>query len=410
MTHEDEIRFLVSKFNFFAGTRYRHSLECTSSAIEKVITADGYNRHEFLTFMQQRTIDGDKELYRVCDDYLASLRAPQEQPTTAATPAPAMTADTALNFLGDVVLKMLSSMKLDEIKDRVSADLRNDVRQYIADTYGTIQRKVELQVGERKVEFKGVLHSKFDTVLNFVNANEPVFLAGPAGSGKNVLCQQVAKTLGLPFYFSNAVTQEYKLTGFTDANGTFHETQFYKAFKDGGLFMLDEMDASIPEVLIILNAAIANRYFDFPAPIGYVEANPNFRVIAAGNTFGSGADCDYVGRSQLDAASLDRFAIVRIDYDSRIEEACAQGDEDLLSFCRAFRRATQKAGIRAIVSYRAISRMATLRNCMPVDELLDTCLVKSLELDDMEIIKNDVANCGKYTEGFLKLIKTRKAA
>ena len=117
-----------------------------------------------------------------------------------------------------------------------------------------------------------------------------MFLAGPAGSGKNVICKQIAKALDLDFYFSNAVTQEYKLTGFTDANGTYHESQFYKAFRNGGLFMLDEMDASIPEVLIILNAAIANRYFDFPAPIGYVEAHPDFRVVAAGNTFGNGAD------------------------------------------------------------------------------------------------------------------------
>lgn len=69
--------------------------------------------------------------------------------------------------------------------------------------------------------------------------------------------------MGLDFYFTNAVSQEYKLTGFIDANGKYQETQFYKAFTQGGLFFLDEMDASIPEVLVILNAAIANRYFDF---------------------------------------------------------------------------------------------------------------------------------------------------
>lgn len=76
-----------------------------------------------------------------------------------------------------------------------------------------------------------------------------------------VICQQVAEALGLDFYFTNAVTQEYKLTGFIDANGNYQETQFYKAFTKGGLFFLDEMDASIPETLIILNAAIANRYY-----------------------------------------------------------------------------------------------------------------------------------------------------
>ena len=91
--------------------------------------------------------------------------------------------------------------------------------------------------------------------------------------------KQVAKALGLDFYFTNAVTQEYKITGFTDANGRYQETQFYKAFKNGGLFMLDEMDASIPEVLVILNAAIANGYFDFPAPIGFVEAHRTLELL-----------------------------------------------------------------------------------------------------------------------------------
>lgn len=45
----------------------------------------------------------------------------------------------------------------------------------------------------------------------------------------------------------------------------------------------------IPEVLVILNAAIANRYFDFPT--GKVTAHKNFRLIAAGNTTGTGSEC-----------------------------------------------------------------------------------------------------------------------
>ena len=79
------------------------------------------------------------------------------------------------------------------------------------------------------------------------------------------------------------------------------------------------MDASVPETLIILNAAIANRYFDFPT--GRVRANPKFRVIAAGNTLGTGADINYTGRYSLDRASLDRFALVQIDYSREIENA-----------------------------------------------------------------------------------------
>ncbi len=97
-----------------------------------------------------------------------------------------------------------------------------------------------------------------------MNLNIPIFPIWPSRLRKNVICKQVAESLGLEFYFTNAVTQEYKLTGFIDANGRYHETQFYKAFVNGGVFMLDEIDASSPEVLVILNAAIANKYFDFP--------------------------------------------------------------------------------------------------------------------------------------------------
>ena len=46
-----------------------------------------------------------------------------------------------------------------------------------------------------------------------INLDIPVFLTGPAGVGKNVICKQVAEALGLDFYFSNAISQEYKVTG-----------------------------------------------------------------------------------------------------------------------------------------------------------------------------------------------------
>lgn len=310
---------------------------------------------------------------------------------------------SAMLVLQGAVQAMTEKVGVDAIRDKAY----EMVDEYIRDQYGPIRRTTELKLNGVKRELEGVTHKKFDTILSFVYANEPVFLTGRAGTGKNYLCKQVAKALDLDFYFSNAVTQEYKITGFTDANGVYQESQFYKAFKNGGLFMLDEMDASIPEVLVILNAAIANRYFDFPAPIGYVEAHEDFRVVAAGNTFGLGADFNYVGRNQLDAASLDRFALVEIDYDERIEEACAGGDEDWLRFCRAFRDATEKAGIRTVVSYRAISRGHEMSEMLSKVELLKTCLVKSLSANDLKNLEDDVLRnrCGAYSEAYKELVR-----
>lgn len=411
---EQKIKMVVSYFNAIAGTRCAPDREQNikwGSRILEVEEDAMVIRQEMKKWISEDDANRAKGFVGFAKHFIYELeREPkaQEPQPQVEVPQKPVTIESSADFLGKVVVELLAKTKAEEIKEAVIENAMNEVKSFIAKEYGPIQRKVTLDLGGEKVPVEGVVHEKFDTILKFVKANEPVFLTGAAGTGKNFLCQQVAKALGLDFYFSNAVTQEYKITGFTDAMGTFHESQFFKAFKYGGLFMLDEMDASIPEVLIILNAAIANRYFDFPAPIGYVAAHPDFRVVAAGNTFGNGADYDYVGRNQLDAASLDRFAMVRVDYDSRIEEAMACGNTELLNFCRAFRTAVNKAGIRTVVSYRAISRMAKLDASMKPAELIDTCLVKSLEVDDLNSIKDQLEGFGKYTEGFKKVISLRK--
>lgn len=301
--------------------------------------------------------------------------------------------------LEEIMLKVLAEQSVDKVIDMAKPMLES----HIKETFGVLPQihEIKTPTGTKKIE--GVVHEKFDKVLNLVNADIPVFLTGGAGTGKNVICKQIAKALDLEFYFTNAVTQEYKLTGFIDANGHFHETQFYKAFTEGGLFMLDEIDASIPEVLIILNAAIANRYFDFPT--GRVEANENFRLIAAGNTFGTGADMEYTGRYQLDAASLDRFALVEISYSPAIEDAIAQGDRELTSFIRAFRKATVKSGIKHLATYRSIERIKKLDGVMDLEEVLEICLLKNLDKDDLTILidsmRSDIPSSNRYYKSMI---------
>ena len=52
--------------------------------------------------------------------------------------------------------------------------------------------------------------------------------------------------------------------------------------------------------------------------------------------------------------------------------------------------------------------MAKLSACMTPAELLDACLIKSLDVDDMNAIENDVRGCGKYTDGFMAVLNSRK--
>ena len=237
---------------------------------------------------------------------------------------------------------------------------------------------------EAKTNNGYVVHKEYETIKACIENDIPVYLVGPAGSGKNHTLQQIATDLDLDFYFTNAVQQEFKITGFIDAGGIYHETEFYKAFKDGGLFFLDEMDASIPEVLVLLNAAIANRYFDFPN--GKIFAHPEFRIVAAGNTVGDGADEQYTGRLTLDQSSLDRFAVIEFDYDRNIEMALAKGNKELVDFINELREECKAIGIRATFSYRAIISVEKLEKALPLEKVMIIAVVKGMDKDTIRTI------------------------
>jgi hypothetical protein len=179
--------------------------------------------------------------------------------------------------------------------------------------------KIDLVTEARDVRFEGAMHREFPKLLAAVSQRVNVMMVGPAGSGKTTAAQKVAKALGLPFYFTGAINSEYKLTGFIDAQGRIVSTAFRKAFVEGGVFLFDEMDGSLPAATLAFNAATANRVYDFPD--GSFEAHPNFIALAACNTYGNGASRQYVGRNQLDAATLDRYATLDWNYDEALEAA-----------------------------------------------------------------------------------------
>lgn len=389
---------LINFINYTAKEQFTYSNKNCAKICETINVEDKGEFYAFKNFIKNyKDFNNERlDVIKICEDF-ETKKYEDIQKEKEAQINQEMSINSNLSTLEEAMAKVFIENKKDLIKEELTDKIFEQAKQKIEEEYGTIYKKVKLETEEKEIDFGDeVLHEKFDTILKFVKQNEPVFLVGEAGTGKNYICKQVAKALGLDFYFSNAVTQEYKLTGFTDAMGNYQESQFYKAFKNGGLFMLDEMDASIPEVLVILNAAIANRYFDFPAPIGYVEAHPDFRVVAAGNTMGFGASYTYVGRNQLDGASLDRFAMVDINYDINIETRCANNDIELVNFIREVRRVAKEKKIMLIVSCRAISRIAKMKDLIGVEEALKTCLFKTLNKDEIYQIFDNI-NC-KNTE------------
>lgn len=255
-------------------------------------------------------------------------------------------------------------------------------------------RPIEIAVGKApKITVKRSHHS-LPTVLQAVVAGVNPFLVGPAGSGKTTLAEQVAECLKLKFYMAARVTSEYKLVGFVDAQGRTIRTQFREAYEHGGVFLFDEVDASDPDALTAFNAALANGLGDFPD--GMVKKHKDFHAIAAGNTFGRGADRQYVGRNQLDAATLDRFSTFTIDYDEVLEHQLA-GDADWVRFVQAVRKAIEEEKVRHIVSPRAsIYGAKLLASGMAFKAVAEAVVWKGLPDDSLRRVITRTTNNG-YT-------------
>ena len=246
-------------------------------------------------------------------------------------------------------------------------------------------RKVQIVINDTvKHEVSGLFHKDFEKVLKLVNNDIPTMLVGPAGSGKNVCIKQIADALGLEMYYTNNVSNEFKITGFVDAGGVYHETEFYKAFKNGGVFFLDEIDSSDPSALIILNSAISNGYVTFPHE--KVERHPDFRCIAAANTWGNGRDSQYVGRNALDGASLDRFVSISFDYDESLEKELYP-NKNILEFVWEARKKAFENHIRHIFSTRTIKYAYEMEEAgFEIDTIIQSVFIKEMNADDINIL------------------------
>lgn len=267
----------------------------------------------------------------------------------SADPAAALTAALAA---------LMPSPGLDE--DRVRAIVREEI---------PAPPTIRVQIPDRPEVEIGRQHERFPLLLQTLAVGLNVLLVGPAGTGKTTAARKAAEALGLSFSCLSVGPQTSKsdLLGFIDAGGTYRESLFVQAYRDGGVFLLDEIDAGNAGVLTVLNAALAGDVMATPA--GMVQRSPRFLTVAGANTYGQGASRQYVGRNQLDAATLDRFAVLDWPVDEGLEAALVGlpapapvldlargGTMDAagwLARVRTVRAAVEKQQVRAVVSPRA---------------------------------------------------------
>jgi len=228
-------------------------------------------------------------------------------------------------------------------------------------------------------------------------------LVGPAGTGKTHASKSVSEALQVSFdaFSVSPMTSKADLFGYKDANGNYHSTALVRQFTFGGVCLGDELDAGNAGALTGINMATANGMM--ATPEGMKERHEDFIFIACANTYGQGANRQYVGRNQLDSATLDRFAFIDWGYDESIEameaglkksapafDILAGGEvtpEQWFERATKVRHAVDKLQIRHVVGRAVRNGIKLCQAGIGLDHLDSMLLWRGLAEDQVNMIK-----------------------
>lgn len=242
-------------------------------------------------------------------------------------------------------------------------------------------RPVQINIGEIKLPEISGQHERFPRMARWLNlrvksdkgeilSRTHCLLIGPAGTGKTTAAVAFARMMNLDLYAQPLTVDAFGVTGFISPNGEIIETEFSRAWKNGGVLLWDELSMSAKDAIGALNSALANGFIALPG-VGNVKAHPDFYFIAGDNS-DTGASALFSARELLDGATLDRF--IRLDWpvDLKLEQNLCNGYTDWLMAVRA---------IRAFITQRDIAHVgATSRAVIMGSQALQAGCFSRLEI------------------------------
>lgn len=213
---------------------------------------------------------------------------------------------------------------------------------------------------------------EFEQLKRVITLNRNLLIEGPVGVGKTFLVQQILGELKKKYERVDGDTRytEQKLTGWFDpptvlkkgyTRAAFIEGPLVSAMTQGKILFINELNRMPEAVQNILLPAMDERRITLPK-IGDIEAKPGFCVIATQNPK------EFTATHALSEALLDRFEMIRLEYQTKEEEVLILKQEvsskikssDLEKMVELIRSTRNHPGIKRGASIRAAIAIAKL--------------------------------------------------
>ncbi len=251
----------------------------------------------------------------------------------------------------------------------------------------TTPKRIEVSINGAAPVPVGVTHSSFPRLLAIVGAGvSNIMLVGPSGSGKTHAAHQLAQALSRPYHSVGACILPSDLLGFVDAGGTYHATEFVRAFEHGGVCILDEIDAYSERASLALNEALSNG--SMVAGGRRINRHPECVILAGANTWGQGATLEFTGRARMDAALLGRFPVKLAWHYCEQTEAALCGDPAIAVLVQGVRAKAQRLGLKIQITPRhTIAAAQLVRAGMTQAEALELTIFAGLTAAQMQQLK-----------------------
>lgn len=209
----------------------------------------------------------------------------------------------------------------------------------------------------------------------------PIYLYGYSGTGKTTAIEQFCAQANWPMVRvqhtmnmeESQITGQWVLKG---KNMEFQPGLLPLAMKNGWMYLADEYDFTPPHTLSVYQAVLEGKPLvikEAPEEWRVVKPHPNFRIMATGNTNGSGDETGIYAGTQLgNAANYERFAaIYKLNFIDRAEEIkilvdrCSVPEASakcFLEFAYSVRKQVESGRISIPISTRALIRACHMGN------------------------------------------------